>query len=444
MLEEKIKDKTAVVAVLGLGHVGYPLASLFAKAGFKTLGYDIDKKRLDVIKEGKALKEINCLLPIAITNRTKVVSKISRNLRVYGEERMLKDADVFVVAVPTPLKKNGTPDLFYLENTCTTILKFVRKDVLVIIESTIYPGATEEVVKPILEKSGMHAGEDFYLCFSPERIDPGSKKWNIENIPKIVGGINERSRDVACLLYSQVIKQIVPVSCLEVAEAAKMLENVFRSVNIALVNDLSKLFEKLGIDIWETINVAATKPFGFLPHYPGPGVGGHCIPKDPFYLLYKAGKMGIVLQLVEDAAGINRSMPLHVICITKETLKKRNKSIKDCSFGILGVTYKKDVADVRRTPAKIIINELSRTCKGIVVFDPLVNEAFHGKKGTLEEAIKNKDCIILLVDHSYFRENNIEQKINKLSPSCCVIDTKNFIDSNKLNRSILYRCLGKG
>lgn len=443
MLEEKIKSKTAVVAVLGLGHVGYPVASLFAKAGFKTLGYDIDKKRIDAIKEGKTLKEINFLLPIAATNRTKVVSRISKNLTVSNEERILKDADVFVVDVPTPLKKNGTPELIYLENTCTTILRFLRKDVLVIIESTIYPGATEEVVKPILEESGLRAGEDFYLCFSPERIDPGSKKWNIENIPKIVGGINERSRNVACLLCSLVIKHIVPVSCLKVAEATKMLENVFRHVNIALANDLSKLFERLGIDIWETINAAATKPFGFLPHFPGPGVGGHCIPKDPFYLLYKARKVGMDLQLIEDAAIINKSMPLYVIHIAKETLKKKKKNIEDSSFGVLGVTYKKDVADVRRTPAKIIVNTLSRACKGVVVFDPLVNEAFNAKKGTFEEAIKNKDCIVLLVDHSYFRQNNIEEQINKLSPSCCVIDAKNFIDSNKLNRSILYRCLGK-
>lgn len=443
MLKQKIKNKTAVVAILGLGHVGYPLASLFAKAGFKVLGYDIDKKRLDTIKQGKALIEISRLLRIDSVNRTKVISEISRNLTVSNKEKILKGADVFIVAVPTPLKENETPNLFHLENTCRTISKSINKDSLVTIESTVYPGATEEVVKPILETSGLHAGEDFHLCFSPERIDPGSKKWGIENIPKIVGGINEKSRDVACLLYSQIIKQIVPVSSLKVAEAAKMLENTFRSVNIALVNDLSKLFERQGIDIWETIDAAATKPFGFLPHYPGPGVGGHCIPKDPFYLLYKARKMGIDLKFIEDATDINRSMPLHVIYITKEALKKRKKGIKNSSFGILGVTYKKDVADVRRTPAKIIIDELSKTCKEIVVFDPLVNEAFDAKRGTLEETIKNKDCIILLVDHSYFRENNIEQKINKLSPDCCVIDTKNFIDSNKLNRSILYRCLGK-
>lgn len=443
MLEQKIKKKTALVAVLGLGHVGYPLASLFAKTGFQTLGYDIDKKRLDAIRQGKALTEISSLLPTDSAERAKTISEISKNLTVSNEEKILKNADVFVVDVPTPLRENETPNLTFIGNTCKTISKFIKKETLVIIESTIYPGATEEVVKPILETSNLHAGEDFYLCFSPERIDPGSKKWNIKNIPKIVGGINKKSRDAACLLYSQIVEKVVPVSSLKVAEATKMLENVFRSVNIALINDLLKFLEKLGIDTWETIDAAATKPFGFLPHYPGPGVGGHCIPKDPFYLLYKARKMGMNLEFIEEAADINRNMPLYVIYITEEVLKKRNKAIEDSSFGVLGVTYKKDVADTRRTPAKIIIDELSKTSKEIVTFDPLTIETFGAKRESLEETIKNKDCIILLVDHSYFRENNIEQKINELSPDCCVIDTRNFIDSKKLSKAISYRCLGK-
>jgi UDP-N-acetyl-D-glucosamine dehydrogenase len=334
--------------------------------------------------------------------------------------------------------------LIFLENTCKTITQFLKKETLVIIESTIYPGATEEVVKPLLEASGLQAGDDFYLSFSPERIDPGNRKWSLEHIPKIVGGINKDSVDLASLLFSQIIEKVVPVSSLKVAEATKMLENIFRSVNIALINDLSKFFEKMGIDTWETIDAASSKPFAFLPHYPGPGVGGHCIPKDPFYLLYKARKMGMNVEFIEEAACVNRNMPLYVIHLAEETLKMRGKNIYNSSFAVLGVTYKKDVLDIRRTPAKTIIEELSKASnKTVMVFDPLTAETFSAKSGTLEETIIGKDCIILLVNHSHFREKNIENKINELSPNCCLIDTKNFIDSKKLEKTILYRCLGK-
>ena len=443
MLKQKIKNRTAVVAVLGLGHVGYPMSSLFAKNGFQTIGYDISCKRLDDITQGKVISELTSILPTDEVQRKKIISEVSKNLKVSNEEEILKNADVFVVDVPTPLKENETPNLIFLENTCKMISKFLRKDTLVVIESTIYPGATEEIVKPLLEESNLHAGDEFYLSFSPERIDPGNKKWNLEVIPKIVGGINKESGDVACLLFSQIVEKVVPVSSLKVAEATKMLENIFRSVNIALINDLSKFFEKLGIDTWETIDAASTKPFGFMPHYPGPGVGGHCIPKDPFYLLYKARKMGTSLEFIEEAACVNRNMPLYVVHLAEETLKIRGKNMQDSSFAVLGVTYKKDVLDVRRTPAKTVITELSKSSKEIMTFDPLTAETFGTKSGTLEETIKGKDCIILLVNHSYFRDNKIEDKINELSPNCCLVDTRNFIDSKKLKKSILYRCLGK-
>jgi len=443
MLKQKIINKQVVIAVLGLGHVGYPLASLFAKTGFQTVGYDIDNKRLDVIRQGKAIPEIESLLPTDKTKRAKTLSEISKNLTVSNDEQILKNADVFIVDVPTPLLENETPNLLFLENTCKTISKFIRKETMVIIESTIYPGATEEIVKPILERSTHQAGKDFYLSFSPERIDPGNKKWSVETTPKIVGGINKESTDIACQLFSQIVEKVVPVSSLKVAEATKMLENIFRSVNIALINDLSKFLEKLGIDTWEVIQAANSKPYGFLPHYPGPGVGGHCIPKDPFYLLYKARKMGTNIEFIEEAACINRNMPLYVIHIAEETLKKRKKTIEDSTFAVLGVTYKKDVLDTRRTPAKTVITELNKTCKEIITFDPLTNESYGAKSGSLEEAIQAKDCIILLVNHSYFEENNLEEKINELAPNCCLIDTRNFIDTRKLKKSILYKCLGK-
>ena len=443
MLMQKIKNKTAVVAVLGLGHVGYPMSSLFAKNGFHTIGYDINRTRLEDISEGRVISELVSLLPADEVKRQKVLSEISKNLNLSFEEEVLKNADVFVVDVPTPLKENETPNLIFLEITCKTISKFLRKETLVVIESTIYPGATEEIVKPLLETSGLHAGEDFYLSFSPERIDPGNKKWNLELIPKIVGGLNKKSVKVASLLFSQIVENVVPVSSLKVAEATKMLENIFRSVNIALINDLSKFFEKLGIDTWETIDAASSKPFGFMPHYPGPGVGGHCIPKDPFYLLYKAKKMGISIEFIEEAAAVNRNMPFYIVHLAEETLKIRNKTLQDSSFAVLGVTYKKDVLDLRRTPSKTVITELSKATKNVMVFDPLTSETFGTKGGNLEETITDKDCIILLVNHSYFIDNQIEDKINKLAPNCCLIDTRNFIDSIKLKKSILYRGLGK-
>jgi UDP-N-acetyl-D-glucosamine dehydrogenase len=443
MLEQKIKNRTACVAVLGLGHVGYPLVSLFAMKGFPSIGYDINEKRLDDINHGTAQAEIASLLPTDKVARSKKLAELSKNLMVSNSTQVLKKADVFIVAVPTPLRENETPNLVFLENTCRTISRFVRKGALVIVESTIYPGATEEIVKPVLEASSLFAGKDFYLCFSPERIDPGSKKWSLERIPKIVGGIDSDSRRLACLLYSQVVEEVVPVSSLKVAEATKMLENLFRSVNIALINELAKVFEKLGIDLWETIEAASTKPFAFLPHYPGPGVGGHCIPKDPFYLLYKARRMGLDINFVEEASEINRNMPFYVIYMAEEAIKRRGKKIENSSFAVLGITYKKDVADVRRTPAKTVITELLKLSKDVMVFDPFTSEAFGARSGSLEEAIANKDCVILLVDHSYFRENDVEGKLNELSPDCCLIDTRNFVDPKKLKKSIIYRCLGK-
>ena len=443
MLKQKIKDKTAVVAVLGLGHVGYPMSSLFAKNGFQTIGYDISQKRLGDINQGYVISELTSILPTDEDKRKKALFEITNNLNTSNEEEILKNADVFVVDVPTPLKENDTPNLLFLTKTCKTITKFLRKETLVIIESTIYPGATEEIVKPILEESDLQAGKDFYLSFSPERIDPGNKKWSLELIPKIVGGINKESVEVASLLFNQIINKVIPVSSLKVAEATKMIENVFRSVNIALINNLSIFLEKMGIDTWETIEAASSKPFGFLAHYPGPGVGGHCIPKDPVYLLYKARKMGINIEFIEEAACINRNMPLYVVHLAEETLNILNKNVRDSSFAVLGVTYKKDVLDIRRTPSKTVITELRKTSKNVMVFDPLTDETFGATSGSLEETIKGKDCVILLVNHSKFRENRIEDIINELSPNCCLIDTRNFIDSTKLKKSILYRCLGK-
>ena len=443
MLNQEIRNRTAKIAVIGLGYVGYPLAALIAKKGFPTIGFDISKKRLKDIKQGTVQKEISSLLPNDRIARIKTIEEISKNLLISNDERVLQKAKIFVVAVPTPLKTNQIPNLTFLKNACKLISKFLKKDSLVIIESTIYPGATETFIKPILEKSTLNAGRDFHLCFSPERIDPGNTKWSIEKIPKIIGGIDNSSLEAGFILFSQIFEEIVPVSSLKVAEAAKMLENLFRSVNIALVNELSKAFEEMDIDIWETIEAAKTKPFGFLPHYPGPGVGGHCIPKDPLYLSYAAAKVGIKIRFVEEAATINKNMPLHILHLAKLALKRKNKCIEDSSFAVLGVTYKRDVADVRQTPAEPLITELSKCSKEVMVFDPLSSRTYGAKKGEFEETLRNKDCIILMVDHSYFKNKNLEQQINELSPNSCIVDTRNFIDPEKLKNSNIYKCLGK-
>lgn len=441
MLHKKIKEKSARIAILGLGHVGFPLAMLFAKKGFKTLGFEINPERIKTIRN-EWIHSVIDYLSYSVEGEEKIILKF-KNLLISNDEKILKDTDIFIVAVPTPLKEEYIPNLSYIEKACKLISKFIKKDSLVVIESTLYPGATEEIVKPLLEKSGLVAGKDFYLCFSPERIDPGNKKWKIENIPKIIGGLDKKSKELGVLLYLQIVEKVVPVSSLKVAEATKILENLFRSVNIALIYDLTRVFEKMGIDIWEVIEAASTKPFAFIAHYPGPGVGGHCIPKDPLYLLYKVRKMGLNLKFIEEASEINRNMPLYVLHLVEETLEKKGKKLRDSKMGVLGVTYKKDVKDLKGAPAKIIIEELLGVSKEVIVFDPLVEEAFGAKRGSFEEAIKDRDCIILITDHTFFKKNKLEEKINKFSPFACVIDTRNFINSKKLKKTITYRCLGK-
>lgn len=429
-LKEKIENGTAKIAVLGLGYVGYPLACLFSRAGFKVIGYDVDLERVEKIKNGNVFWALN-------------YRPNEKNFSVTDKELNLKEADVFIITVQTPLKYDNTPDLSYVESACEIIRKFIEKDKFVIMESTTYPKTTEEVIKPILEKSGLIGGKDFYLCFAPERIDPGSEKWGIENIPKIVGGINPKSTELGILLYSKIIKKTIPVSSARVAEAVKMMENTFRNINIALVNEIVKVFDKLDIDIWEVIDAASTKPFSFMPHYPGPGVGGHCIPKDPFYLVYKAKKEGLDMPLVELGSLINHNMPFYIFDLIENTLNKIGKKFEDSKIGILGVTYKKNVPDVRNTPAKIVIEEICKRSNDVSVFDPYTNETFGGKREDLENTIKDKDCIVLLTNHDLFRKKQIEKLINKFSPNCCIVDTRNFFDKSKFNPGIHYKCLGK-
>jgi len=428
-LKEKIEKNTATIAVIGLGYVGYPLASLFSNAGFPVIGYDIDESKVRRLNK-----------KIVINGYYPHLSFIATD-----DPHMLKEAEIYLITVPTPLTKHDLPDLSFVVSASETIAKTLNRGKLVILVSTTYPETTEKIVKPILEKTGLKAGENFYLCYCPERYAPGNEEMRIENIPHLVSGIDEESRDLAFLLYSKILEKdkVIPVSSLKIAEAAKILENVFRNVNIALINEIAKIFDKMGIDTWEVIRAASTKPGGFLAHYPGPGVGGHCIPLDPYYLYYIARKHGMICQFIQLSGEINRSMPYYIVSIIDETLKKVGMSLNGAKISVLGVTYKQNVADTRESPAEVIIKELIQEGADVYVFDPHITETFGGKSvNNIEQAIKAKDCIALIVSHDKF--NNIEEMINKFNPKICVVDTKNFINSNLLKSTVTYRCLGKG
>jgi UDP-N-acetyl-D-glucosamine dehydrogenase len=429
MLIDKITERNATVAVIGAGYVGHPLACLFSRAGFRTIAFEIQKERLERIRRG----DVDW-------------SDYTPNMGCFtatDDERLLNDTDIFIITVQTPLREDRTPDLSQVEGASRLIKRHLGRDKMVVLESTTYPGTTEEVLKPILEESGLKAGVDFYLAFSPERIDPGSKDRCVENIPKVVGGLTKKCTETASALYSSVICKVVPVSSPRTAEATKLLENVYRNVNIALVNELVPIFNRMGIDTWEVIHAASTKPFGFMPHYPGPGVGGHCIPKDPLYLAYAARKVGMPTEFIELAACKHDRVPSNIVRHTERGLSGKMKTVNGAEIGVLGVTFKKNVPDLRNTPAKTIIEELQKLGAKVTVFDPLVKETFGASAADMEQAVKGKDCILLLVDHDHFREKGVEKLVSKLSPGCVLIDTRNFIQRELLGPEITYSCIGR-
>ena len=322
-LEHKIENKTAKVGIVGLGYVGLPLALAFSEAGFEVLGFDVQQQRVDLVNKGQSyIGDIDSeVISAAVT---------SKRLEATTDQSRSKEMDAIFVCVPTPLTKTKDPNLSYVISESETISRYLHAGQLIVLESTTYPGTTREVMLPLLESSGLRAGRDFYLAFSPERVDPGCKSFNMKNTPKVVGGIDSASTKLAELLYQHVADVVVPVSSPEVAEMTKIFENVFRSVNIALVNELSMLCEKMGISVWEVIDAAASKPFGFMPFYPGPGIGGHCIPLDPYYLASKAREYDFHTRFIELAADINEQMPHNVTRHIMEALNSRGKSLKGC------------------------------------------------------------------------------------------------------------------
>jgi UDP-N-acetyl-D-glucosamine dehydrogenase len=422
-LLEKILAKSAVVGVCGLGYVGLPLALTFGEKGFAVLGFDIDQRKIDAIGKGQSyIKHI-------AAERISKATRAEKPFAVTMDFRKAAQADALILCVPTPLNANREPDMTYIENTARAIGPYVRPGQLVVLESSTYPGTTEEVVRPIIEKlSGLRAGIDFFLAFSPEREDPGNPHFNTASIPKVVGGYTRQCTELACALYASAITKVVPVKGTREAELTKLLENIFRCVNIALVNEMKLLCERMNIDLWEVIDAAKTKPFGFMPFYPGPGLGGHCIPIDPFYLTWKAREFEFNTRFIELAGEINWQMPHHVVERTMQALNEQGKALKGARVLILGLSYKKNIDDLRESPSIRLI-ELFRE-KGAIVsyhdpYCPKMKEMRHQPKYMLEmesvplESAQEMDVVVIATDHDCIDYQQLVRDAR------LVIDTRN-------------------
>jgi len=397
---EKFQRRDAVVGILGLGYAGLPLACTFAEAGFKTVGFDIDAAKIKRLRNGESY-----VGNVPSERLEKLVA--SGRLSATDSYQELATCDAAIVCVPTPLDDARNPDLSFVVSTVREVRKFLHPGQLVVLESTTYPGTTEEVVLPILADAGLKAGEEFFLAFSPEREDPANKDYRTQTIPKLVGGLTDHCREVACAAYAQVVEVVVPVGSTRVAEAAKLLENIYRCVNIAMVNELKLLFDRIGLDVWEVIRAASTKPFGFAPFYPGPGLGGHCIPIDPFYLAWKARQHGFTTRFIELAGEINSSMPEYVVDRLTEGLNLQGKALKDAAILLLGVAYKRDIEDYRESPALSIIIQLNRRLARVSYHDPHVPHLrtrylSHtlSSIGLTSELVRSSDAVVIVTDHS--------------------------------------------
>jgi len=423
ILKEKIDKREAKICIIGLGYVGLPLAVAFGKKGFSIIGYDTNKSRINRLKKGKKY---------IIDVKPKEVLSLIKRKKFFPttNQKVLKDADVIIICVPTPLRKVKVPNISYVLRASKIIKRYLRKNQLIILESTTYPTTTREVVLPILKKSGLKEEKDFFLCFSPERVNPGDKNFPLTRIPKIVGGLSSKSSQLAKNLYLKIIKEVFVASNPEVAESAKLLENTFRLVNIALVNEFAVVAEKLGINIWEIIEAAKTKPFGFMPFYPGPGSGGHCIPCDPMYLSWKAKKLGFKTKMIDLASFMNHFMPKYLVERVEKLLSERKIPLKKAKILILGVTYKKDVKDLREAPALDIIDELQKRGSKVGYFDPFIpylkiNNINLRNISLTKNNLGRYDCVIIVTDHSKVNYGFVK-KYSKL-----IFDTRNIYKKEK-------------
>ena len=397
-LREKLTENKALQSVIGLGYVGLPLTVEFARAGLKTVGIDIDSRKVKEINAGRSY--------IGDVDTDELSEAVGSGiLRATEDFSVLADVDTINIAVPTPLRKTKDPDISYIVAALKEIRKYLHKGQLIILESTTYPGTTEEVMLPLLEETGLKVGKDFYLAFSPERVDPGNEQFTTKNIPKVVGGVTQACTELAAMLYSAAGMNPGPVSSTRVAETVKLLENTFRSVNIGLVNEIAMMCNRMGINVWEVIDAAATKPFGFMPFYPGPGLGGHCIPIDPFYLSWKAKQSGFDARFIELAGVINGDMPGYVVVRVSEALNERKKCLNGSKILIMGISYKKDIDDTRESPAYDIIRLLSRKGADLYWNDPFVEklEEETGSAKILEydaDSVAGMDCAIIVTGHT--------------------------------------------
>jgi len=427
MLEEKIRARTARVGVVGLGYVGLPLAVEFAKAGFQVTGIDLNERKVRRVNAGDSyVGDIpsSTLAPLVEAGKIRATTDFSAVLEL----------DTINICVPTPLRKTKDPDMSFIVSSCQEVARYFHAGMLVILESTTYPGTTDELVLPMLAKSGLQVGADFFLCFSPERVDPGNPQYQTVNIPKVVGGCTPACTEMGRLFYSQALECVVPVKSTQVAEMVKLLENTFRMINIGLANEMAMMCGRMGIDVWEVIDAAATKPFGFMPFYPGPGLGGHCIPIDPFYLSWKTRQAGIEARFIELAGYINGQMPHFVVDKIQNALNDAGKPVKGSRIHVMGVAYKRDIDDMRESPALDVILLLERLGATVAYSDPQVPTLkLDGKDlaASPEEAAAEADCVVIVTDHSAFDYQGL------VARSRLIVDTRNAlkgIESKKIVR----------
>lgn len=428
-LKSKIINKEANIGVIGLGYVGLPLAVEFAKAGFNATGFDTDKNKVLRIKKG-----VSYILDVPSEEIRDLVS--AGKLTATTDKGLLNKMDAIIICVPTPLRKTKEPDISFILSATEDISENLRKGQLIILESTTYPGTTEEIILTKLGSDELKVGKDFFLAFSPERVDPGNPKYKTKDITKVVGGVTDVCTELAKLLYSQIIREVIAVSNTRSAEMVKLLENTFRAVNIGMVNELTLMCNKMGLDVWEIIDAAKTKPFGFMPFYPGPGLGGHCLPVDPLYLSWKARTHGFEARLIEMAAEINSYMPHHIVDKVMIALNEHKKALKGSNILVVGVTYKKDVNDLRESPALTIINSLVEKEAKVQYHDPLVSgfeiDGLKLKSIPLtKENIASSDCIVIVTDHTSLDYKLIVDNAN------LIIDTRNVLKEFKGNAKIV-------
>ncbi len=415
---EKIRTKKARVGVLGLGYVGLPLAVEFAKAGFDVVGIDVQQEKVDQFNAGRSyIKDVpdSTFEPLIKSGKLRATTDFS----------VIRTLDTIDICVPTPLRKTKDPDMSFVVAATESIAQYLHPGLLVMLESTTYPGTTDELLLPKLAASGLEVGKDFFLCFSPERVDPGNAKFQTANIPKVVGGITAACTETGALFYQQALETVVPVSSTRVAEMVKLLENTFRMINIGLVNELAVMSSRMNIDVWEVIDAAATKPFGFMPFYPGPGLGGHCIPIDPFYLSWKSKEAGIEARFIELAGHINGRMPEFVVEKIQNALNDKSKAVRGSKIHILGIAYKRDIDDVRESPALDIMMLLERLGGKVSYSDPFVNSV--NLNGTILDsremlpAVAAADCVVIVTDHTGLDYTSV------IEESKVIVDTRNAL-----------------